>query len=402
MGKPGLCRLIAGLLIFIPLFGDPIEMNADYYRFNDGYVEFWYQVPAVDISSIVTGDTVTKLFRYRFFICSDRGDTVVREGVKGAGVNEERINDCIVDFIPLYLYGGSFAYDFTVISAGIETARRGDLAVVPETVVFYGSDLILSRRGRTSARYVRRGVELFPLIDPQYNGFDTLLAYEEIYGFRPDSLLYEATYRLSDSAGKTVYTRSKKVTKYSRNQVDTILLPLNRFPAGRYRLSEDFYDPALGQRLSRGRGFGIKEELIDIAGLTHYYDIETLVSRDEFRRYTNLPLDRKNMYLKRFWKQRDYREFERRLREADSLFPTVLKRGRDTNQGRYYIENGPPDEIEYRSFEDMAKPAMIWQYHALGLSLLFSDDNEDGNYELVGNLPLDVEIRKELPIEWIK
>lgn len=87
-------------LLLIALCGQFIDVHADLYRFDQGYIEYWYQVPAFDVLSAIRGDTVLKIYNYRFFVCSDIGDTTIREGRKGAGAGDERVGDCLVDFSP--------------------------------------------------------------------------------------------------------------------------------------------------------------------------------------------------------------------------------------------------------------------------------------------------------------
>jgi len=137
---------------------------------------------------------------------------------------------------------------------------------------------------------------------------------------------------------------------------------------------------------------------IDLDAMKYAYEIDVFLSADEYRRFLALDLPAKNKYLDKFWSRRDYKQFEERLMAADAKFSTSNIIGHRTHLGRYYVLNGPPDEIEYRPMEATGDPSQVWHYHARGLSILFVDNDGDGDYDMKGNVNNDGDFIRGFPI----
>lgn len=148
--------------------------------------------------------------------------------------------------------------------------------------------------------------------------------------------------------------------------------------------------------------FKISEIDFDITDKPYAREIKYLVSEKEYKKFLKMSHSNQIEYLKKFWSKRDYKSFEKRLLEADQKFSTSNLKGRDTNQGRFFILYGPPDEIEYRPMETTGAPAQVWHYEARGWSLLWCDSDNDGNYELKGNVDFGKDFTRDIPIRWTK
>ena len=89
------------------------------------------------------------------------------------------------------------------------------------------------------------------------------------------------------------------------------------------------------------------------------------------------------IFLNNFWIRNDYWEFARRVEAADEYFSNRTLRGRDSERGRYYLKNGPPDEIEKVALSEWSRPFELWHYTAAGYDVLFCDTKEDNNPVLI-------------------
>ena len=89
------------------------------------------------------------------------------------------------------------------------------------------------------------------------------------------------------------------------------------------------------------------------------------------------------MYLKKFWAKHNYWQYEHRILEADAGFKTRLLKGRDSERGKFYIKNGPPDEIEVVTMTLWARPFEIWHYYKGRYDALFLDVKNNNNPQLM-------------------
>jgi len=384
-----------------------LTLNCNCYRFDQGYAELWYTIPTADIFSIDELDksknTISKKYSYRLIVSSQTGnDSATHTGIKSAEVNAEQHDDQIMDYIPIYLNSGSFIYQLEIVASGDKVTKSGEIDVPSDTVLFFSSDLIASKKTRVISSFARQGVELIPLITPEFVPSETLFTYLEVYGMVPDSLFYTIRYVIVDTASNIVFSKDLRQLKYDYRQVDTLNIALTNFSQGRYQVHVAIYDPALNKMVALECGIKVKETGIDIEGMPYAYDIEIFLSTDEYRTFLGLDFAGKRAYLKKFWSKTDYLQFEKRLLEADEKFSTSNLKGHKTNLGKYFILNGPPDEIEYRPMETVGKPSQVWYYHAQGLSILFVDNDGDGNYEMMGNLDFEKDFTRDIPINWIK
>lgn len=375
-----------------------IDIQTKLYRFDDGYCEFWYQIPLTKIFSTgelsASEDSITKQYTYEITLYSqETGDSISRKGIKGTVIKANQKFDYIIDCFPLYLHSGKFTYKFVINPGGELIIKEGMIEVIPETTLFYLSDIVLSKVGKRELIFHRK-IDLFPLIIPEYTNMDTLFAYIEIYGLVPDSLFFEIYYRIIDNSSAIVFNKSFKRVKFDYEQFDTISIPLSNYISGYYSLFIEVFDPASGLRAKKDCSFRVREVLPEVLDKKFAWEIRYLVSEKEYKKFQKMAYSQQVEYLKRFWAKRDYKKFEKRLLEVDEKFSTSFIRGRDTPMGRFYILNGPPDEIKKYGLEKILTPTKyrdgelersqeLWIYETMGIEVLFKDTNNDGVYELI-------------------
>ncbi len=136
---------------------------------------------------------------------------------------------------------------------------------------------------------------------------------------------------------------------------------------------------------------------IDLDAMTYAFEIDVFLSTDEYRRFCERDLSSKKKYLDKFWSQHDYGQYEKRLKEADARFSTSNIMGHRTHLGKHYILSGPPDEIEYRPMEATGDPSQVWHYHTRGLSVLFVDNDGDGDYDMRGYVNIEDDFIQDMP-----
>ncbi len=117
-----------------------------------------------------------------------------------------------------------------------------------------------------------------------------------------------------------------------------------------------------------------------------------ILSADTLNKYLKAPLEVKQAFFKRFWKERDpdpttsknelKDEYFKRVNYANTHFSTMTQDGWLTDRGRILIKFGFPDDIERHPFEIDSPPYEIWQYYALRKTFLFVDYTGFGDYRL--------------------
>ncbi len=364
--------LLAILFIVVNL-----QVNTRIYRFEEGYVELWYQIPLKDIVPLTESNSFLREFSYRLEITSKREkESTIREGNK---VIVHDAGDCVYEYFPLWLYPDSFSYQLVISTAMEREIVSGDFAALIDTATFYASDVMLGLKKIEGESFSRRGIKFTPFLLPQFSNYDTIFSYIEVYGLVPDSLFYKIHYQIRDSLFQKVYEKFFQRPKFDYSQYDTHSIVLSALSSGDYLLSVEVFEPALNMTVRRECPFKVKELLPDITNERFAWEIKYLVADKEYKKFCNMDYNEQVKYLKKFWAKRNYKDFERRLLEADLLFSVSNLKGRDTPQGKFYILKGPPDEIKKYGIEQE-----LWIYEREGLEVLFRDTDGDGVYELMG------------------
>ncbi|MCX7996023.1 MAG: GWxTD domain-containing protein [candidate division WOR-3 bacterium] len=366
------------------------------YAFSNDYAEVWYFIPASEVGYSLMQDSMYNTYSYRIAINSyEQKDSVIREGIKGIRRGRAGIGDFILDCFPVFLFPGRFSYKLNVALFGKKLSASGEFEIISDTIPFYLSDLILGSKTERDTVFVRKGIKFTPRIASKYTNLDTLFSYIEIYGLVPDSLFYFVYYQIKDSLSQTIYKNEFTRLKYDYSQFDTLSISLWGFQDGVYQLIVEIFEPALNISAKRECVFIVTEVLPEIVDEPFAWEIKYLISEREYKKFLKMSRKAQIQYLKKFWSKRNYKEFKRRLIEVDAKFSTSFIKGRDTPMGRYYKNNGPPDEV-YLYGPGVAtradirhkgarvdEPQEVWIYETKGLQVIFKDINKDGVYELV-------------------
>ncbi len=366
------------------------ELYTKYFVFNDNYAEIWYLIPAEKVYSLHSISDSLYEYKYHIVINSENGDRIIREGIKGIRIESAKIGSFVLDCFPIFLYPAKFYYKINISLFGEMYSGSGEFEVTSDTVLFYLSDIVLGSKTRCDTLFSRKSIKFTPKILPEYSNLDTLFSYLEIYGLVPDSLFYLVHYQIKDSLNQIVYECELMRLKYEYSQFDTISISLWHYHEGSFKLIVEIFDPALNIKSRKESIFHIKEVLPEIVNALFAWEIKYLVSDQEYKNFRKKTRAEQIKYLKKFRSKRNYKEFEKRLLEADARFSTSFIKGRDTPMGRYYINNGPPDEIHVYG-PDIAtsvdvrykgahidEPQEVWIYESKGIQVIFKDKNKDG------------------------
>jgi len=369
------------ILILISIF----QLNIEYYRFEGGYTEFWYQIPVSQIftpEQLESPDIVLKKYSYNVNIHNKkRNDSFHIEGIKRVRMTPEQKDYYIVDYLPVQLYPEHFYYHLEVISNSDTLLSEGKIEIPPDTILFYTSDLMLGKKKK--GEFSCHNLPFIPMVIPEFSRFDTLFLYLEIYGLVPDSLYCNVKYHIIGWQDKLIFKKCERRPKYEVNQIDTLSISLDNLLVGEYQILVEIVDPALNLKTVRAHKFKIREGFPATGLMKFYYDIHFLISSNEYKKFCQLDSNQKEIYLKKFWSRHNYGEFEKRIMDADADFSTRLLKGRYSERGKFYINNGPPDEIETITMATWARPFEVWHYYAGGYDALFSDIKDDGNPRLI-------------------
>ncbi len=366
-------------------------LTVDSYRFENSYVEIWYRIPVgmfyvPDELQLIDKDAVLKKYLYHFSIFDKiMNDSAYIEGIKGAHITPDKQKSYFLDYLPVHLYPGDFCYRFVIESDDYEAVHEGVIEIPPDTVLFTCSDIILGTKA-SKDRFVCHGSAFTPSVALEFANHDTLFSYIEIYGLQPDSLYYEVKYHLIDTLNNIVYENEDRRLKYSYSQIDTHTINLDDFIDGNYTFLVEVFDSASNSSVSCREEFSIKSSYNEIARMKFYYDIKYLVTPREYKRFRSFSEHEKKVYLKKFWTNENYWQFEERILEATDKFSTRSLKGSDSERGKYYIKNGSPEAIEIIPMLDWGRQLELWHYYGRGQDVLFCDIKNDGNPQLIAIL----------------
>jgi GWxTD domain-containing protein len=356
-----------------------LQVSAECFRFDEGYAEVWYQIPirqAYVFSQHESHDTIFIQYSYRFTVYEEHHqDSSSTTGVKGTYITPAQQEGHLIDYIPITLYPGTFHYLLEIELDSSTLFSQGTIDIPSDTLIFDCSDIVLGRRSGEALGF--HNAPLIPAVSSEFLNYDTLFSYIELYGLVPDSLYYAIHYLIVDSAHITVLDKHESRLKYAYSQIDSFTIYCNDYIDGMYTLTITVTDHASNTSLSRSKRFRIHSD--NTAELKFYYDIQYIVDPAEFRKFNMLSQHEKDVYLKQFWKDHDYVQYEKRIDDADAGFSTRSLLGRNTERGLFYIKNGPPDEIEVIPMAGWARPFEVWHYYRDGYDVLFCDTKDDGN-----------------------
>lgn len=371
------------MVILLILLALP-QLELSVFRFEDGYVEVWYQLPVsccIDSQHPrLSKDSLCDFYTYQFEIQNKDGtDSAIVKGTKGVRSDDEGSGELFIDYIPLNLYSGRFRYALQVSALTGEIHSGGTIDIPPDTAILSCSDVVIGYFNYGNFQF--RDMPFLPSIGAEFTDRALLFSYLELYGLVPDSLYYEVIYRVCDGEGALLIEQKDKLLKYDYVQIDTHSVDLLRLADGEYVYSVSVKDPSSQSSVARTTNFSVKMAGDYVKG-EFYEEIQYLVNANEYRNFQNLSDTQKKVYLKEFWSQHDYLRFEKWLREADRQFSTGRLPGRDSERGRLYILLGPPDETETVPIATWSRPFEVWRYYGKN-DYLFCDIKNDHNPRLI-------------------
>jgi GWxTD domain-containing protein len=135
----------------------------------------------------------------------------------------------------------------------------------------------------------------------------------------------------------------------------------------------------------------LRETNIDVA----INQLRLITKKDIVTNILDAPQEDKKKLFDEFWEQRDptpgtprnelREEFFIRIDFSNKNFSEVAsnRAGWETDRGKIFVKNGPPDEIERNATEINMPTAEIWLYAKLSKKYIFSDRSGNGIYRLV-------------------
>ena len=237
-----------------------------------------------------------------------------------------------------------------------------------------------------TAPFVRWGVGLLPSPERCVWG-DTLYYYYEIYNLS-EGLMYTVT-EVVMTPERRVALRLGTRVREARGAVEVVArgVPVDQLPEGEYTLVVQVAVPSRGEVVQVEAPFAKRRSVQRVVIDPIYAFIDPIATPRELEEYYSLddPQARAD-FLASFWAKRGeefYREYRRRVMEADRLFKQVDRPGRYTDMGRIYIKYGPPDEITREEAPTGGKAYTKWVYYSPKQEFLFADPNNTGEYRLV-------------------
>jgi len=370
-------------------------MQIDYkiLRFAEGYTEFWYQVDITSDLSVTKekqpeADSIFVTYQYQLFVQHiDHTDSGMVEGTKGAVIKGDQKEVYFIDFVPIYLYPGRFRYIFTISSESWICSDTGTVIINNMVDTQSISDLVIGKKCVPNT-FLYHDLAFIPTVDNELTLFDTLVSYFRLYGLQPDSLYYTTQYEILDDAGQQILSHERTQLKYSYNQIDTFSLALAPFVHGNYTFRICVRDSVSGLQQSMNVPLTITAVPEEYEDRPFYDQIQYLVDKQEYKRFTKLDKQGQRYYLKHFWAEHDYVQFEKRILSADENFSTFNIKGRDSERGKYLIKYGAPNAIEVHSMTQWSEELELWRYEKQGIEVLFCDINDNGNPEHITDLTI--------------
>jgi len=221
-------------------------------------------------------------------------------------------------------------------------------------------------------------------------------AYVELYGVDPDRESVELAYEMADSEGSRIAdgkARSLPVTGFGVPYV--IELQTDSLSIGAFdlkalaRQADDVVASMCGTfrvKSSNAVWFRDFDKMMDL--------LSYIGTKDQLEPLKEAPEEERRAAWEEFWAQIDptpetsrnevQDEFFERVAYANKHFGEMLGEGWQTDRGRIYITEGPPDSIESHPMDMSGNPWEAWYYNRRGIIFIFVDRSGFGEYVLVG------------------
>ncbi len=118
-----------------------------------------------------------------------------------------------------------------------------------------------------------------------------------------------------------------------------------------------------------------------------------IMESKEWKEAKNAAPEQQRELIAEFWKKRNptpesntnllEEEFYWRVGEANNQFSWGKTEGWDTDRGRIYILNGPPDNVSRRFDQNYGRSLEFWRYESPVREFVFYDEHGDGRFILI-------------------
>lgn len=251
----------------------------------------------------------------------------------------------------------------------------------------------------------RNGYKLIPLVDNFYHEeIESLRFYTEVYNttevLNNDS--YLLTYHIESYEGKQIIESFKRFSKQQSKPVNVLLAEydISKLPSGNYNLvieirnrnndllatKETFFQRSKLERVSESGYVDFKTLDISqtfVAGITNkdsltdYIKCLRPISGNSEKSFADNQLsiaDSKMMqqFFYDFWQRKNpenpyigWINYKAQVDKVNENYSQSRTKGYDTDQGRVYLQYGPPNSISRNYNEPNTYPYEIWHYYTL-------------------------------------
>lgn len=434
------------LILFAALFGATIikaqdfNVDFDYSRFfyNDSssYLEIYYSFYQPMLKQVKTDDqlTVKGILNIKI-INKENSDTLVNknyqfENIIADSLTENRQKSFTGNIAFIIPFG-----DYNCIFTGIDgnDMNRIDSLSFPLTVNqlpqdrFSISDLeiasLIKHSDESKSMFYKNTYEVVPNPSGIFGQeLPVLYFYSEIYNLKSDigSENLKIDHILLNSSNKTVFDKSRIFPRTTNSAVDVGAINISKMPSGAYTLVNTATDSAKNLTVySSKKIFIYNPSIIDTTPIISadnsmltsefasmseeelnqtFDESKYIATKQEKEQWEALKSeDAKKKFLYDFWRARDLtpntpvneykRDYFERVREANSLYTNIQRKGWKTDRGRVLLIYGKPSEIERFPNQVDTKPYEIWRYNELegGVVFIFADLTGFSDYTLINS-----------------
>jgi GWxTD domain-containing protein len=281
--------------------------------------------------------------------------------------------------------------------------RNGELHVSDPQL---GAKIFASGHGSV---LVKNGREIVPNVSRVFGaGLDTLFVYSEIYNLvEPDSLgKFSIAYFIRNAMDETVRTVFRIHKKPGKQCAVSLGIAVADLAYGPYTLIVRVKD--LDSRktvmIPSYLTIATREEMVsDVEYERLLRQLKYIANSNELKGLKSSRREDRVLVLNRFWESRNplkgsgpnefKHEFFRRLAFTNDNFFNFLGEGWESDQGRIYIQYGPPDYIDRQTGEFGSDATyQVWFYGDSNRRFYFVDDGNFGEYKIIDNFETISEI----------
>ncbi len=215
--------------------------------------------------------------------------------------------------------------------------------------------------------------------------------------WRADSAIIPVKIELiNPESGATVFRKDTTFSGNNHLASGKVVIPAIVLYEGKYRLKTMYYFNGDSTRkiipfdvVWFDKPISLWDEALAVKPLQY------IVDETEFKALNDGNREERAQKLREFWEKRDptpgtpfnelEKEFYSRVDSSLARFSTRRKLGWESDLGKVFISNGPPDKIDDHSLDPIPNPYMRWIYYADGKEFIYTFRAVDGRkeYELI-------------------